>query len=61
MVPRNSTHDIIRDSRPLAKPRQMELLHLSLPAHIVHQKVGVPFAPNESHNCLLFDGSWRSV
>ena len=30
------------------------MLYLSLPAHIVHQKVGIAFAPNESHNCLLF-------
>jgi hypothetical protein len=61
MVPRNPAHHVIRDSRPLTEPRQVKLLHLALPAHVVHQKVGVAFASNESHNCLLFDGSWRSV
>src|SRR5271167_2214519 len=28
----------------------MQLLHFALPANVVHQKVGVAFAPNESHN-----------
>ncbi len=31
------------------QPRQVKLLDLSLPAHVVHQEVGVAFAPNESH------------
>ena len=31
----------------------MKLLHFALAAHVVHQKVRVAFAPNESHNPLL--------
>jgi hypothetical protein len=28
----------------------MQLLHFALLAHVVHQKVGVAFASNKSHN-----------
>jgi hypothetical protein len=37
----------------------MQLLHFSLPAHIVHQKVGVAFAPNESHYRSLSGGNFQ--
>ena len=54
MVPRNLADHVVGDARPLAKPRQMKLLHFSLPAHVVHQVVAIAFAPNESHNASSF-------
>jgi hypothetical protein len=39
----------------------MQLLHLALLAHVVHQKVGVAFASNKSHNTLLFQRRTISV
>ena len=50
---------VVGYSRPFAQPRQVQLLHFSLPAHVVHQEVGVAFSPNESHNCLLLAGHER--
>jgi hypothetical protein len=35
----------------------MQLLHLALPAHVVHQKVGVAFASNKSHNTSFSRGT----
>src|ERR1700734_3384715 len=49
MVARYASHHVVRDLRPFSQTRQVQLAHLSLPAHVVHQKVGVAFAPDESH------------
>ncbi len=56
MVPRYLADHVVGDARPLAEPRQVKLLHFSLPAHVVHQEVRVAFAPNESHRLLSFSG-----
>jgi hypothetical protein len=50
VIPRYLANHVVRYSRPFPQPRQMQLLHLALPAHVVHQKVGVAFASNKSHN-----------
>src|ERR1019366_1767051 len=53
MLPRDRPHYVVRDTRPLAKSRQMQLLHFSAAAHVVHQEIRFAFAAYESHNDLL--------
>jgi hypothetical protein len=36
-----------------AQPRQVDLPHFSAAAHAVHQKEGLSFAANESHDFTL--------
>jgi hypothetical protein len=43
------TDDLVRDASAFAEPSEMQLLHFSAAAHVVHQVVGVPFAANKSH------------
>src|SRR5437899_10730622 len=42
-------HNLIGNTRPFAKLCQVQLLHFSIAAHVVHQIVGVSSAANESH------------
>src|SRR5579862_8580789 len=58
VVFRHAPNHFIGDSRPFPQPRQLELLHFPLPAHVVHQKVGVPFSSYESHDYLLRAGHY---
>src|ERR1700728_1431109 len=53
--PRQRADHFVGYARPFAQPRQLELLHFPLPAHVVHQKVGVPFSSYESHDYLSFE------
>src|SRR5882724_10902967 len=39
----------IRDFRALAEPGEVQLLHFSAAAHVVHQIIRISFAANESH------------
>ena len=48
-----SRHWIITDGRNQVQ----EVLHLAVPAHVVHQVVGIPFAAYESHHPSLKDQS----
>jgi hypothetical protein len=34
----------------LAETREVQLLHFSAAAHIMHQIIGISFSANESHN-----------
>src|SRR5258706_16097937 len=44
--------DVVGDAGAVAKTSEMELLHFSAAAHIVHQIVGVSFATDKSHRVL---------
>ena len=54
MVPRNRPHHLVGDMGPFPEACQMQLLHFSAAADIVHQEVGVASSSNESHNSLSF-------
>ena len=41
---------LVSDPCTHSEPRQVDLLHFSAAAHVVHQKERFPFAANESHN-----------
>src|SRR5207245_9726904 len=43
------TNHLIGDAGPLAESCQVQLLHLSLVAHVVHEVVSVPFAAKKGH------------
>src|SRR5258708_33686589 len=44
--------DVVGDAGAVAKTSEMELLHFSAAAHIVHQIVGVSFSTDKSHRVL---------
>ena len=52
MISGNFPNHLIRDTRPFTQPRQMQLLHFSAPANVVHQEVSLPLFPNERHSVL---------
>jgi hypothetical protein len=53
MISGDFPNHLVRDARPFTQPRQMQLLHFSAPANIVHQEISFPFFPNKCHNVLL--------
>jgi hypothetical protein len=44
--------DVVGDPGAVAETSEVELLHFSAAAHIVHQIVGISFATDESHDVL---------
>src|SRR5580692_12294323 len=56
-------YDFVGNSRPLAESCQVQLLHFSTAAHIVHQVVGISFTSHESHirtSAYLLENSCES-
>jgi hypothetical protein len=50
MLFRNFADDSVGNFRALAEPGEMQLLHFSAAAHVVHQIIRIAFATNESHD-----------
>jgi hypothetical protein len=46
-------YHLVGDTRAYSEACQVNLLHFSAAAHIVHQKEGLSFAANESHDLTL--------
>src|SRR5579864_8774600 len=57
VIARHFANHIVRNARPPAQPREMELSYLALSPHVMHQEVAFSFAPYESHNSSFSTGA----